>query len=90
MNRPFRAGLLATGSALAMMVASEGAAFAAACTFQNNNGVAGNLTISAPADCVTYFDATNHVANVINNSTLTPTGTYSPTTPGSSTGISVL
>jgi uncharacterized protein with beta-barrel porin domain len=90
MNRPFRAGLLATGSALAMMVASEGAAFAAACTFQNNNGVAGNLTISAPADCVTYFDATNHVVNVINNSTLTPTGTYSPTTPGSATGISVL
>ena len=88
MNRPFRVGLLATGSALAMMVASEGAAFAAACTFQNNNGVAGNLTISAPADCVTYFDATNHVVNVINNSTLTPTGTGFA--PGTGTGISVV
>ncbi len=88
MNRTLRIGLLATSSALAMMVASEGAAFATGCTFQNDNGVGGTLTIGSASDCVTYFDNTNHNVTVINNSTLTAPGTGF--IPGTGTGISVL
>jgi uncharacterized protein with beta-barrel porin domain len=84
-----RTTLLMTTSALAMMIALEGSA-AAQCAFQNNNGIAGTLTNSTPASCVTYFDGTNHTVNVVNNSSLTAPGTYPPIFPGTATGISVL
>ena len=80
-----RTTLLATSSALAMMIALEGSA-AAQCASQN----VAPVTNTTPSNCITFYTPGNHSGDVTNNSTLTPTGQYSPTLPGTATGISVL
>ena len=80
-----RTTLLASSSALAIVMALDGAA-AAQCASQNTAPV----TNTTPSNCITFYDGAAHTGDVINNSTLTPTGTYSPGMPGTATGISVL
>ncbi len=68
-----------------MMVASQGSA-AAQCASQNTAPV----TNSTPSNCITIYTPGAYTGDLTNNSTLTPTGSYSPGIPGTATGISVL
>jgi uncharacterized protein with beta-barrel porin domain len=92
MNRTLRLGLLATGSALAMIVASEGAAFAQ-CFY--NNGTNGNTNpLGTTKNCMSYNNGTANAATLTNDGTLAPTGVYTgghgTNFPGTASGISVL
>jgi uncharacterized protein with beta-barrel porin domain len=77
--------LLATSSALALLIAAEGSA-AAQCFYNNVNGGVDN---TSPHNCISYNNGTAFTGNAVNDSTLTASHAYPPVNPGTSTGISV-
>jgi uncharacterized protein with beta-barrel porin domain len=80
--------LLATSSALAIIVAT-GQSAEAQCALNNNAGGSNN---AGAVNCISYNNGVNNTGNIVNQGggTITPTHTYAPTLPGTATGISVV
>src|ERR1700729_3288241 len=71
-----RTTLLATSSALAMIVAMEGSA-QAQCA---NNNVPGGVNNASAINCISYNNGVNNTGDIVNQSggTITPTHAYPP------------
>jgi uncharacterized protein with beta-barrel porin domain len=80
--------LLATSSALAIIVAA-GQSAEAQCALNNNAGGSNN---AGAINCISYNNGVNNTGDIVNQGggTITPTHTYAPTLPGTATGISVV
>src|SRR5580704_19416112 len=87
-RRHWRGTLLATSSALAMIVAA-GQSAEAQCALNNNAGGSNN---AGAINCISYNNGVNNTGNIVNQAsgTITPTHIYAPTLPGTATGISVV
>ena len=87
-RRYWRGTLLATSSALAMIVAA-GQSAEAQCALNNNAGGSNN---AGAINCISYNNGVNNTGDIVNqgSGTITPTHTYAPTLPGTATGISVV
>jgi uncharacterized protein with beta-barrel porin domain len=81
------AALLATSSALALMVGIGQQAEAAACTRNNASPPIDN---TSPSDCISFNNQTTFTGAVTNDSTLTTTANEGGPLPGTAIGISVL
>ena len=79
--------LLATSSALALLIGAEGSA-AAQCFYNNVPGGVDNTTAH---NCISYNNGTASTGNAVNDTsgTLTTAHAYPPVNPGTATGISV-
>jgi hypothetical protein len=86
-----RGTLLATSSALALVVGMEGAAQATPPPCAVNNTFVG-LPNTTTINCISFNDGASHTGDVTNagNGTITATHPYAPVNPGTSTGISVV
>jgi uncharacterized protein with beta-barrel porin domain len=87
-RRHWRGTLLATSSALAMIVAA-GQSAEAQCALDNNAGGSNN---AGAINCISYNNGVNNTGDIVNQSggTITPTHAYPPNFPGTATGISVV